>query len=118
MSRAARATLDRSAVAWGEVERRRRDSEQARLAEATARFVRPETATLDAFTKVLRGEKTLSTSTRGTLRSLAEVARDVGPLPSKWANNNPIRVSLSDALSSLAHGWDSATSILQLHIAV
>jgi hypothetical protein len=119
MTRAARSVLTRpDATCWTRVGQLDLDSEQARLAEATTALIRLETAALEAFGGLLRGEKALPRSTRKALRSLAAATRDADPFPSSWDGSNPLRSAIRDALSSLVRGRDPAATLLRLHITV
>lgn len=119
MRTAAMAALARpSAMTWAGVGRRELSNEQARLAKATTAVIRLEAASLEAFGALLRGEKSLSQSTRKPLRSLAAATREADPFPSSWDESNPLRSAIRDALSSLAQGRDPAAALIRLHIAV
>lgn len=113
MTRAARSVLTRpGATSWAQLGRRDLDSEQARLADATTALVPFESAAIEAFGGLLRGERALLQSTRRSLRSLATATLHADPFPVSWSESNPLRSAIRDALFSLARGRDAAAELL------
>src|SRR6185312_5358041 len=77
-----------------------------------------EAAALEAFGQIIRGHKTLQSSLRRKLRSLASTVHYANPFPASWDAGNPLRSEIADSLSSLAHGKDPAYWLLRLHLGV
>jgi len=119
MTRAGRAILAQpTARCWRQIPRRYLDKEQARLVDATKPLVNLEAIARSGFAKIISGEKVLSGSVCRDLRSLATTLRNIDPFPSSWSVDNPLRVAISDALLSLAHGKEPANVLVRLHVTV
>jgi len=121
MTRAASAIRKQpKAVSWVQVAQHLSDKEQFRIAKATKAVIQLEKVALEAFGKVLHGEKTLSVSLQKKLCYLAVAAQKADPFPSSWAKSSPLREAISIALSSLASDSNSnpAAALLRLHKSV
>jgi hypothetical protein len=119
MANAACAALARPmATSWAHSARNKLDSEQRRLALATDPVLALQNAALDAFGRLIRGEKALPKLVRSELRALATSASDAHPFPSSWPAGTPLRDAIHDAMSSLAHGREAAATLLNLHVTV
>ncbi len=119
MANAARAALAHpKATTWGNAARKELNNEQRRLADATNPVIALQNAALDAFGRLIHGDRALSKPVRRELRSLATAARDVDPFPSSWPAGTHLRDAIHEAMSSLARGNDPATTLLKLHVKV
>lgn len=119
MGKAASSVLKaQGATSWVSVYRRALDEEQSRLAAATKPVIQFEKTALDHFNKILQGQWKHSLSENNTLRLLANSFLRVEPYPISWHADNPLRIAISNAVSSIAKGENPAEKILSLHMTV